>query len=96
MRKMLIAATFLLALNFFPKPVWADCVDFSRFTSWSVQGENQIVFYRDSVPFAVITLQDCRVTPDSSIRLPKTYLCDEDTIIVDGTECNVLSIVLLH
>jgi hypothetical protein len=37
----------------------ADCTDFSRATSWSVEGEQKIIFYRGSTPFASVVLEDC-------------------------------------
>jgi hypothetical protein len=37
-------------------------------------------------------LQDCTVNPSSTIRLTKHYLCDEDSLIIDGQECVIMSL----
>jgi hypothetical protein len=94
MKGMLVAAILIAALNFFPGPIFADCVDLSRATSWAVQNEKKIVIFRESIPPVVITLWGCRATRASDVRLPKPYLCDEEKIIVDGEKCNILSIDL--
>jgi hypothetical protein len=70
----------------------ADCTDFSRATSWSVEGDQKIVFYRGPVRFAVLTLQDCRVYPNSNVQLTKPYMCGSDTIMIDGQECSLVSL----
>ena len=72
--------------------LWADCTDFSRATSWSVEGDQKIVFSRGPARFAELSLQDCKVYPNSNVQLTKSYMCDSDTIIVDGQECNLLSL----
>lgn len=87
---------FFVTLIFFANSLFADCADFSRYTSWAVQDEEKIVFYRGPVPIAIITLQGCRAAPNSGIRLTKAYLCDGDKIVVDGEECNIISIDLLQ
>jgi hypothetical protein len=82
-----------LALLFFSAGLlWADCLDFSRATSWSVEGDQKIIFYRGTFPFAALTLQDCTVMPNSTVRLSKTYMCGSDTIFVDDQECGLVSL----
>ncbi len=70
----------------------ADCMDFSRSTSWSVEGDQKIIFYRGSIPFVSVVLQDCLVKPTSDVRLTKAYMCESDKIIVDGEECSLVSL----
>ncbi len=70
----------------------ADCTDFSRTTSWSVEGEQKIIFYRGSTPFASVVLEDCLVYPNSNVRLTKEYMRDSDKIFVDGQECSLVSL----
>ena len=72
--------------------LWADCMDFSRSTSWIVEGDQKIIFYRGPVPFAALVLQDCLVNPNSNVRLTKQYMCDSDKVIVDGNECSLVSL----
>ncbi len=84
---------FSFALFFLsPGLLRADCTDFSRATSWSVEGDQKIVFSRGPVQFAELTLQDCKVYPNSNVQLTKSYMCDSDTITVDGQECNLISL----
>lgn len=74
----------------------ADCTDFSRATSWSVEGDQKIIFYRGPVRFAALTLQDCRVYPNSNAQLTKAYMCDSDKVVIDGEECSLISFVSLE
>ncbi len=91
MRKIFIASIFFMTLICFPNSLFADCADFSRCTSWAVQDEHKIVFYQGWFPFAVMTIQ-CRAAPNSDIRPSRAFLCGEDKIIVDGEECNIMSL----
>ncbi len=96
MRKIFIVSIFFMTLICFPNSLFADCTDFSRCTSWAVQDGDRIVFYQGSVPVAVITIQGRTAAPNSDIRLSKAFLCDRDKIIVDGEECNIMSMNLLR
>ena len=83
----------IFTLLFFPAGLlWADCLDFSRSTSWGVEGGQKIIFYLGSVPLAVLNLQDCTVTPNSTVRLSKPYICDADTVIVDNEQCRLVAL----
>ena len=59
---------------------------------WAVQGDQTIIYYAQNAPLATVVLQDCTVNASSSIRLLKTYLCDSDTVLVDGQECSIMSL----
>jgi hypothetical protein len=82
----------LLLFLFFPLLVQADCISLKAYTSWIPEGDHQIAFYRGSTPLGILTLQDCRVNSNSTIVLVKDYVCDEDTIVIDGTECHLMSV----
>jgi len=82
----------LLFLVFLPGLAISDCLDFSRVTSWYVQDENTIIAYRQNTPVAKIVLEDCTVNASSNIRLLKSYVCDEDKIMVDGEECVIMTL----
>ena len=86
---ILLCIGILLAL---PSLAASDCLSFGRATSWYVQDENTIIFYSQMKPVARIVLQDCTVSPSSNIRLLKTYMCDADSLLVDGKECAILSL----
>ncbi len=89
--KIFILLGFAVLL-FCPKMVLSDCKDFGRVTSWYVQDENTIIYYSGNKPVAKIVLQDCTVNSSSNIRLPKSYMCDEDSLIIDGEECAIMSL----
>jgi len=86
---ILLCLGILLAL---PNPAVSDCTDFGRVTSWYVQDENTIIAYRQNTPAAKIVLQDCTVNSSSNIRLTKSYMCDEDSLIIDGQECAIMEL----
>jgi len=86
---ILACLSILLAL---PNLAVSDCVDFGRVTNWYVQDENTIIYYSQNKPVAKIVLEDCTVNSSSNIRLLKTYMCEEDSLLIDGEECAILSL----
>ena len=86
---MLLCLGILLVL---PNLAVPDCTNFGRVTSWYVQDENTIIAYRQNTPVAKIVLEDCTVNSSSNIRLTKSYMCDEDSLIIDGEECGIMTI----
>jgi len=86
---MLVCLGILLAV---PNLAVSDCVDFGRVSSWYVQDENTIIFYSQNKPVAKIVLRDCSVPSSPNIRFLKTYMCDEDSLIIDGQECAIMSV----
>jgi hypothetical protein len=92
MRKIVFVLLSFSLLAFFPGVVLSDCTDLGRFTSWTVQGENTIIFYSQNSPIAQVVLQDCTVNLSSNIRLTKSYICDGDSLIVDGQECSIMTL----
>ena len=82
----------LLFFLFSPCLVQADCVGLEGYTSWVPEGDLKIVFYRGSRPIGVLTLQSCHINRNSTIRLIKSYVCNEDTIVVDDAECQLMSV----
>jgi hypothetical protein len=92
-RKIFILLGFSLLL-LSPSLVLCDCADFTRMTSWAVQGSSTVVFYTGNLPIAQIDLQNCTVDSSSNIRLTKTYVCDSDSLMVNGQECAIMSLTL--
>jgi hypothetical protein len=76
----------------FPSIVFSDCVDLGRATSWYVQGGHSIIFYNGLMPIARVDVPYCALNPSSSIRLLKTYVCDADKIIIDGSGCVIMNV----
>jgi len=92
-RKIFILLGFSLLL-LSPSLAQCDCADFTRMTSWSVQGSSTVIFYTGNLPFARIDLQDCTVDSSSNIRLTKSYVCDSDSLMVNGQECAIMSLTI--
>ena len=95
MKKLL----FLLGLAMFliiPRIVSADCADLSRYTNWFLESAHEVVFYMGNVPLASLNLPDCDLVPSSTLRLINTYVCDSDSIIVDGRECTIMTVKVIY
>jgi len=90
-RNVIIGFVFSLLLVY-ASTALGDCTDFKRATNWIVQDEQTIIYYAQNTPIAKIVLKDCQVSLSSNVRLTKTYMCDEDTLIIDGQECALMSL----
>jgi len=90
-KKIFILLSFSILL-FSPNLVLSDCLDLGGFTSWKVEGDHTIIFYRQNSPMAKVNLRGCKVTASSTVRLMKSYVCDSDSLIVDGQECAIMTI----
>jgi hypothetical protein len=86
---VLLLGLSLLAL---PNLVSAGCADVSRATGYYVQGGHDIIVYSRMTPLAYISLFQCSVNADSNIQFTKAYLCDTDSLIIDGDFCPILTI----
>ena len=91
--KIFILLGFAVLL-FCPKMVLSDCTDLGRSTSLYVVDDQSIIFYVGNSPLAKVVLEDCTVTRSSNIRLLKTYVCDDDSLLVDGEECSIMTVKL--
>ncbi len=86
---LLLGLSVLLAL---PNLVFSDCTDFSRTTSWYLQNERTIIFYGQSLPIAQVTLMRCTVSDSSDVRLSKNFMCESDSLFVDGQKCAIMTL----
>ena len=91
--KTLVLLPVLLSL-LVPGLAMSDCADFTRMTGWAVQGSQTILFFAGNLLIAKVDLQDCTVDSSSNIRLMKSYVCDSDTVLVNGQECGIMSLTL--
>ena len=89
--KIFVLLSFSVLL-FSPNLVLSDCLDLGGFTGWKVQGDHTILFYRQNSPTAKVNLKGCKVTASSTVSLRKSYVCDSDSLIVDGKECAIMTI----
>ena len=75
-----------------PIVVHADCLSLGGYTSLAFETDQKIIFYRGRRPIAALKLSNCKVYANSSVELIKNYVCDNETIIVDGQECGLWSV----
>ena len=85
---LLFFSIFALSANL----ALADCLDLGSANSWYIEGAHTVVFYRGQRPMARVEVPYCTIYPDSQLRLTKSYMCDSDRIIVDGTPCTIMTI----
>jgi hypothetical protein len=86
---ILMGMGFLLSS---PALVRGDCLDLGQATSWVVQDNHTVVFYIGVRPLASLDVPDCDIQPSSNIRLLKSYTCDFDNIMIDGTSCSISAV----
>jgi len=84
MRHKIFILIGFAVLLFCPKMVLSDCADLGRSTGWYVVDDQSIIFYVGNSPHAKIVLQDCTMNCSSNIRLLKTYVCENDRLLVGG------------
>ena len=84
---MLVITLVLLSSNI----VFSDCVDLTRSNGWYVQGGHTIIFYIGMSPIARVDVR-CSVKPSSTIRPMTSYICDTDSIVIDGEICNIMTV----
>jgi hypothetical protein len=94
MKKKIVILLGLAVLLFSSRLVLATCADLGRSTGTYVQDEQTIVYYVGNSPVAQIVLQNCTVNASSSIQLLKSYVCEEDRLMIDGDECSIMTITL--
>jgi hypothetical protein len=92
MKKQLFILFSVSILLFSPNLVLSDCLDLGSFTSWKLEGDHTILFYRQNSPIAKVNLKGCKVTASSTVGLTKSYVCNSDSLIIDGQECAIMTI----
>ncbi len=92
MKRIVLVIISSLILFSSPSLVLSDCTDFGRVTNWYVQDENTIIYYSQNRPVAKIVLQDCTINSSSNIQFLKNYLCDGDSLLIDGEECAIMTL----
>ncbi|MGZ3514544.1 MAG: hypothetical protein ACXU93_11405, partial [Thermodesulfobacteriota bacterium] len=78
-------------LAFLPNLVMGDCADIGGFNSFSVGG-NTVTLYSGNKPYVKFDVQ-CEIESTSKLQLIKSYVCDGDEVLVDGSKCTILNIV---
>jgi hypothetical protein len=92
-KKRFIVLVFSLLL-FAPSLAVADCTDLGKATNTYIEGDQTILFYRQNALLAKVVLEDCTVNPSSNIRLLKSYVCEDDSLLVDGEKCSIMELTL--
>ena len=73
-----------------PNLALADCADIGGFNGFSVDG-NTVTLYSGNRPYVKFDA-DCDVEPTSKLQLIKSYVCDGDEVLVDGSKCRIMDI----
>ncbi len=89
-RMLVLLSLFVFVLS--PSLALSDCRDFSHVTGSYTQNDRTIIFYEQYAPVAQVILTHCAVNPSSNILLLKNYMCDSDSLIVDGQKCPILTL----
>ncbi len=92
-KKMVILMALAIVL-LCPGLVLSDCMDLRRSTSFYVAGGHSIIFYSGLMPIGRVEVPYCSLSPSSSVSLIKTYVCDGDKIMIDGSGCTITSVSL--
>ncbi len=69
----------------------AECADINRMTSYYIEGAHDVIIYNRLTPLAYIHVR-CNISPESVIQVTRGYLCDSDSILIDGEACNIFGI----
>jgi len=94
--KIIFILFILWAMLLLPNIASADCADLKNFTNWMRVDEHTIVFYMENTPLASAKIPYCEILPSSRIWLLNSYVCDSDSIMVDGKECSILTVEVLY
>jgi hypothetical protein len=92
MRKKILILFGFAILLLLPTLASSDCVDLRRSTSWYIQGGHKIIFYEGMRPMAFLDISYCTMNSSSDIRLLKTYVCNNDNIVIDGEKCSIMTV----
>jgi hypothetical protein len=96
MKKRIFILLSLLILFLLPALVPADCLDLGGYTGWVLEDTHTVVFYMGERPIARLQIEDCAISPSSTIRLIKSYVCDSDSIEIDGEKCSIITVQVLY
>jgi hypothetical protein len=92
MKKVIFMALCAAILFLVPNLSLGECTDIGYFGSFSLEGQNTVVLYAGSQPVVRFDIQNCSVKPSSKIQLIKSYVCDGDEILIDGSRCVMMNI----
>lgn len=90
MRRNFLILLCLFFLLILPNVVTADCMSVGNFDNFIVK-DDTIILYSGHDPLVKIEV-NCEVLPTSKIRLLKSYLCDDDDIMIDDSTCSMISL----
>ena len=77
---------------FFPDLATPDCISLGRSTSYYIQGAHTVIFYEGMRPVASVEVPYCSIGRESVIRLTKSYVCDNDNIMIDDDVCSIMTV----
>jgi len=92
MKRIFLALLFLGFVLIVPNLVLADCADIGGFSSFSVSEDGgTVTLYSGGTPFVKFDVE-CDIESTSKLQLIKSYVCDGDEVLVDGSKCTILDI----
>ena len=92
-KKMVILMGLAIVL-LCPGLVLSDCMDLRRSSGFYTMGGHSIIFYSGPLPIGRVEVPYCALSPSSNVRLIRSYVCDGDKIMIDGSECTIMSVSL--
>ena len=91
MQRRFLILLCLFSLLILPGAVSADCIGVSFFDNFIIQEDDTVILYNGQVALVKLDL-DCNVEPSSKIRLLRNYLCSGDNILIDDSNCKIVSV----
>lgn len=91
MKRRFLILLCMFSVLILPGAVSADCIGVSFFDNFIIQEDGAIILYNGMAPVVKLSL-DCNVEPSSNIRLLRNYLCSGDNILVDNSNCKIVSV----
>jgi len=87
--KKLFFLVVLTLVTFISAGVWAECALLTGSSGWDRMDAHKVKFYRGTTGLAVLEIPNYDIYPRSEIHLKNDYVCNGDTIIIDGAVCDI-------
>ena len=94
--KKLFFLVVLFLVTFISTEVWAECALLTGTSGWDRMDAHKVKFYKGTTGLAVLEIPNCDIYTRSEIHLKSDYVCNGDTIIVDGAVCDIRNVERLH
>ena len=88
MKKLFLLIGFSL-VTFLSTGAWAGCAVLTGNNGWDRIDTHKVKFYQETTGLAVLEIPNYDIYPRSEIHLKNDYVCNGDTIIIDGAVCDI-------